>query len=379
MTSFPRVAALLLPSLLLPLATATGKAGPLQDAERSAAAQDAWSPLTPIDPAEFPRHADTRLEPFEHEELPTDVCAIEVERPDGTFGLAFVSAADGVLATKKPLLLWNEGSGANSVFTRWPQGLSGGLFRYLAATFGDRYHVVAVEKRGVDFGQRAPQGSEDLQASETYHEFATWEGRVGEACLVLDALLAHPNVDDEHVLVLGHSEGGDVAAGIAAVREEVTHVAVLSGAGGCQWAELMMLARQQGRAQGLSEEDVEAQVAALEADYRAIMEDPLSIRKRFYGHAYRRWSSFGRRPPVESLLAAQARIYLAIGTRDQAVPIESFDHAVVELMRHGRTDVTVRRVPGADHGFATPDDVDQNGILQALEEAVAWAREAEDG
>ena len=53
--------------------------------------------------------------------------------------------------------------------------------------------------------------------------------------------------------------------------------------------------------------------------------------------------------------------------------IESFDHVVIELLRHGRTNVTVRRVPDADHGFATPDDHEQMGILQALDAAVAWA------
>jgi pimeloyl-ACP methyl ester carboxylesterase len=359
-------------SLFAP-ALLTSCAGP-SAAEREAESSDSpWRPLVPIEEVEFEHHTGLDLEPVEIDGLPGWARAFAIERPDGSRAVIYVSGdADGAFTTRKPLLLWFQGSGAQSVFKRYPQGLSGGLFAYLGAEHSDRFHVVVIEKRGVEFLGGTEHSGNAEGASREFHEHSTWEGRVGDGCLVLDALLEHPMVDRSCVLAVGHSEGGDIAAGLAAVRDEVTHVAVLAGAGGCQWAELVMLLRHDLREEGLTETEIEEEVQKLFASYSAIMEAPDSVDDMFYGHAFRRWSSYGRRTPAESLVDAKAAIYLAQGTTDTAVPIESFDHVVVELLRRGRTDVTVRRYPDADHGFATPDDVEQNGILEALDAAVAW-------
>lgn len=364
----PRASALV--ALVLPLFT--GCAGPSATAREPDPAGSAWGPLVPIEQVEFEHHTDLELVPLALDGLPAWLHAFEIERPDGSRAVLYTSGDDGAFTSRKPLLVWFEGSGAQSVFRRFPEGLSGGLFTYLVAEHSDRFHVVVVEKRGIEFTGGSEQHGNAEGASREYHEHATWEGRVGDGCLALDALLDHPMVDASLVLALGHSEGGDIAAGVAAVRDDVTHVAVLAGAGGCQWAELVMLLRHDLREEGLGETEIEEAVQQLFDDYRAIMAAPDSVDDLFYGHAYRRWSSFGRRTPTESLVDAKAAIYLAQGTTDNAVPIESFDHVVVELLRRGRADVTVRRYPGADHGFATPDDVEQNGILEALDAAVAW-------
>lgn len=337
-----------------------------------------WTAPVPIEDVSFER-VGAPIVPLEVEGLPPGFAAIGFERHDGTRGVAYANAPAGApLVERKPLLLWCEGSGAQSVFQRWPQGLSAGLFGYLVQAHGDDFHVVVCEKRGVEFGGgRENQGSSQ-NATRLYHEHATWEGRVGQNCALVDALLEHPMVDASHVLVLGHSEGGDVAAGVAAMRDGVTHVATLAGAGGCQWAEMMTLVRDQARDEGEDEATAEAWVASVEQDLARLMDDPESVDAMLWGHAHRRWSSFGRRTPVDSLLATRAAIYMAQGTRDTAVPIESFDVVVVELLRHGKRP-TVVRVPDADHGFATPDDIEGDGILEALDAAVRWSREASKG
>lgn len=342
-------------------------------------ASAAWRAPVPIEAVVFERAPRQPLEPLAIDELPGAYAAFEFARTDGSRGVAYTSATDGeAFGERKPLLLWCEGSGAQSVFGRWPQGLSGGLFAYLVDRWGDRFHVVVCEKRGVDFCGSADVHGSSVGATTEYHEHATWEGRVGQNCALIDALLAHPMVDASQVFVIGHSEGGDVAAGIASMRDEVTQVATLAGAGGCQWAEMMMLVRDQARDEGEDEATAEAWVASVENDLAKLMADPESTDAILWGHAHRRWSSFGRRTPVDSLLATDAAIYMAQGTRDTAVPIESFDVVVVELLRHGKRP-TVVRVPDADHGFATPDDAEQDGILEALDAAVEWAVERAAG
>jgi len=352
-------------------------AGPsVQQEAAHAPAAAVWRAPVPIDAVVVERAPRAALAPVTIDELPAGFAAFAFTRGDGTRGLAYADAPSGApFATRKPLLLWCEGSGAQSVFRRTPRGFSSGLFGYLSAEWGDRFHVVVCEKRGVAFAEDREDPGSAGGASREYHEHATWEGRVGQNCALLDALLAHPMVDASQVFVIGHSEGGDVAAGVAAMRAEVTQVATLAGAGGCQWAEMMMLVRDEARRAGEDEATAESWVASIEADLARLMADPDSVDAMLWGHAHRRWTSFGRRTPVDSLLATDAAIYMAQGTRDTAVPIESFDVVVVELLRHGKRP-TVVRVPDADHGFATPDDTEQVGILEALDAAVRWSLDA---
>ena len=55
-----------------------------------------------------------------------------------------------------------------------------------------------------------------------------------------------PGVDPARTLAAGHSEGGIVAAHVAAGDSAVTHVAVLAGGGPTQLHDLVELARQGG-------------------------------------------------------------------------------------------------------------------------------------
>jgi dienelactone hydrolase len=50
------------------------------------------------------------------------------------------------------------------------------------------------------------------------------------------------------------------------------------------------------------------------------------------------------------LLRTKARIYLAHGTEDSSVPVESHDALEAELRANGR-DVTAERLAGLDHSF----------------------------
>ncbi|MEZ5977850.1 MAG: alpha/beta fold hydrolase [Planctomycetota bacterium] len=331
----------------------------------------------PIEDVEVPYRSGVRPEPLAIPGLPEPFHAVRFDRTDGSHGVAYLSNTPCARGERKPVLLWCEGSGAQSVFARYPEGLSAGLFGYLAEVYGERFHVAVVEKRGVGFAESVEQPGSAEGASREYQLHATWEDRVTDQCTLLDALLERDDVDPTLVLVIGHSEGGDVASGLAAVRDEVTHVAVLAGAGPSQFAELLGLARGEMRAEGASEEEIEDMLRWHEREYAKVLANPDSVDDMFYGHAYRRWGSFVQRPPVDSLCDAKARIYLAQGTRDRAVPIESFDLVLVELLRRGK-DVTWKRLLGADHNFQTENDQSGDGILRALDEVVAWAEEGRE-
>ena len=80
--------------------------------------------------------------------------------------------------------------GAGSLFVETKGRIGVSLFGLLAQAAHNNFHVVAGEKRGVPFLNKAYGSGEN--APEEYTLNATYEGRIAEARLLLDTLLKQP-------------------------------------------------------------------------------------------------------------------------------------------------------------------------------------------
>ena len=311
-------------------------------------------------------------------ELPPAFRQTESVRPDGSRLKIYLGNFDSSLDARKPLLVYVEGSGAQSHFTKLDdQRIAYGVVGLLANRFGKSHHVVCSEKRGVPFGFSGQRGAGE-GGSDEYNRHATLSDRIDDVRLMLDSLLSQDHVDASRVILLGHSEGADVVAGVAAVDPRVTHVAFLSGGGAAQFFDFFVQQRKTLAAQGATAEEVEAAISELEQQIRDILADPDSEKKFFAGHAYKRWSSFATVPAAANLARSGARLFLAHGTADQSVPIESFDYLTVELLRSGRTDAVIRRYPDRDHSFIPVGaEPSSDPFLEVVQEVVAWASKTE--
>ncbi len=307
--------------------------------------------------------------------LPPVFKQTEATREDGSRATVFVADFDNDLTQRKGLLVYLDGSGAQSLFTIRDGKTGVGMFGLLARAATQHYHTAAVEKRGVDFGASGRPGSGE-GASEEYTAHATRHERIADVRLLLDILIGELNIDPQRIVLVGHSEGADVAAGVAAADPRVTHVAFLSGGGASQMFDLIVLTRHRLAQQGKSADEIEQAVRRLEKDYRDILADPESVTKFFMGHAYRRWSSFFAHPAAEDLLRTEANLFVAHGTEDQSVPIESFDFLTAELLREGKDNVVVRRYPGRDHGLSAPNrPQNKPPLTDVFEEIISWTLE----
>lgn len=307
-------------------------------------------------------------------ELPPMFKQMEFARRDQSKVVAFLGHFKEPVDRKKPLLIFFDGSGAQSHFVRVGDKLGYSLAGIIASAAAADYHVVAIEKRGVPFAAKTDRPGSAEGASEEYNEHATLEGRSGDALLVLDALLKEPTIDASRVLVVGHSEGADVAAAVAAADSRVTHCAFLAGGGATQFYDLMALQRRELRKQNAPAVRIEHEMSQMEAQFREIMANSVSTKQFFMGHAYKRWASYVRTSPVETLKKSTCKLYIANGSEDQSVPIESFDVLAAELIAAGRKDVVVRRFPGRDHSLRERDsDPKQPTMKDVFDEIRGWA------
>lgn len=330
------------------------------------------APAQPAASAPTSSAAAWRFETVENKQLPPTFRQGQAIRPDGSRLTFFLGNFKDGLNARKPLLIFLDGSGAQSHFVRVGDNLGYSLFG-LIASHASAYHVAATEKRGVEFAANGARGTAE-GASAEYNRHATIQDRVADVRLLLDTLLAEPNVDASCVLLVGHSEGATVAAVAAAEDARITHVAFLSGGGSPQLFDFYVMRRKQMREQGAAPEQIEAAIRQLDGEIRAVLDDPGNEQKLWLGHAYKRWTTFATTSSAEHLARAKARLFLAHGSEDASVPIESFDYLVMELLRRGRRDFTARRYPGCDHGFMPAGQAPSSSpFLAVMDEVLAWA------
>lgn len=269
-----------------------------------------------------------------------------------------------------PLVVCVQGSGGQSVFMKHKGMIaSGGPESVVARDFGERVQVLVVEKPGIPFlYQGGTAGSSEEATREFNREFSLprWVEAVKAATL---ATLKLPFVDSKRVLVLGHSEGGQVACQVAASLAQVTHVAVMAGGGPTQLYDLL----EQARSGDMYDPNATSQqrVETLMEDWKQVLDAPEATDQFILGHTHLRWSSFLASSPIEAILKSKAKVFIAQGTIDRKTLPASSEVLYAELLARGR-DVTYLRVENGDHAFMTEGDTTGEGWVQTQSKAIDW-------
>jgi pimeloyl-ACP methyl ester carboxylesterase len=269
--------------------------------------------------------------------------------------------------TPRPLLVLLAGSGCTPLFfhvEREGKRLTGTRLTFAISLMGNRsgLHVATVEKVGVrSFELFSGDGMHDCP--EEYERHVAKPARVRAVAGAITALAAEPWVTQ--VLLVGHSEGADIAAGVARLLGEkrLAAVGIMGGAGPSQLFDHVLFARR----------DAEA------GSVRAAFDEVLRItepeaRGRWNGHSLARWRSFAvEATPLDDLRASRVPVFIAHGTEDGSVPIESADLLAIELLRDRSRPVFYLYLPGHDHGFRGPDRADNARAV--LDRFLVWALE----
>jgi len=264
----------------------------------------------------------------------------------------YANRPDLVEGAPRQTLVFVTGSGCTSAFRRRTDGtLSGGMGGLFARFGPPGLTVVILEKCGVE--GFTPVDDRDPPRTEAYlRHGVTLRERTDRQAAMIRSLTRLPSVASGRVVLVGHSEGADVAAATAVLLgpARVSHLVFLAGGGGSQMFDAVVLARRHYA--DLAPAERERQVASLRAEMCAILEDPESV-EEWQGEPKRRWASYFRHAPLDDLLALRdIPIFVGHGSEDPAVPVESADLIAVEFVRRNRREMTYRVYAGADHSFA---------------------------
>lgn len=145
----------------------------------------------------------------------------------------------------------------------------------------------------------------------------------------------------QRIVIAGISEGGDIVPILARTIPGVTHALIIANGG----MNPLDAYRLQAEKHGLA--DARKTCAALEQ----VPADPDAPSSDMGGRSWRYWAELREIRHTENLAALTIPIWMVMGDADNAVPVESARHLRDQFLLLGKTNLTLRIYPGADHSL----------------------------
>jgi pimeloyl-ACP methyl ester carboxylesterase len=240
------------------------------------------------------------------------------------------------------------------------------------------YHIVFISKPGVPLVDSVFVPSLDSPIDYTtpseYTKKLSAEWRAQAASLVLDFLTAKLPIDKKKIVVMGYSEGAQVAPHVAVLNKKVTHVICLVGNGLNQFYDFIIQERLRAVRGEVTEDQAQQNIDTLLGYFRDIYAEPSSTDKQWAGHSYQRWASFCMIDPLDYLLQLNIPVYLVKGTADENTQILSTDYVALEFLRRGKHNLTYKTYTGCNHFFQrmNNDGKPEDKMDEVIGEAMGW-------
>ncbi len=255
---------------------------------------------------------------------------------------------------KKPLLLFLGGSGLEPTFkyNRADQQVYyTGFYRF--SQYKDQYHIVFINKAGIPLYDSVNNNQENYKVTAYAEENNTADWRAQSASKAIDYLLKVLPVDTSNVIVVGHSQGGQVAPKVAVLNRKVKKVVIMSANALDHIYDRILLARQQALNNQMSYEEAQQVVDSLLKVQKAIYQSPADTKQTFWGDPFNKWYSYSKETPLENMLKLNIPILLIASGRDvEGSYIANTDYAALEFIRKGKQNLTYKVYPNYDHIYS---------------------------
>lgn len=279
----------------------------------------------------------------------------ETERPDGSSIHWSLDIPEGQVK-RVGLVVIMQGSGCESIAKS----------RYLALTrtvFSD-LAVLMVEKYGVTQNDEAVENEGQVVCPLEYYANNTNTQRVVDYLEILKSLSSAEWWNGQ-LVIIGGSEGGDIAAQVSAQMHPQAVVMISSG-GGTTFAEVV---RESIRSEMEENEVPLEQWPDVDGIFSRARENPQSAQVEG-GYSYKYWADSIDRRTVDDMLNIAAPILLIQGTADTSMPLYDARAAVDIFTEAKRCNLTYWEKAGYSHGMV--DAGGTNRLEEVLQEARFW-------
>ncbi len=267
------------------------------------------------------------------------LCAAEIEpfflqRQDGSVLEGYFSPPE---TESSPIIFAIQGSSCESSL-KLHVGLSN-----LVNSLG--LGVIVLEKQGI---------SKDSLNEFEYNQTNCLKNRLEDYVLCLDNILVINPDWKGKIIFWGESEGGTLAATLAAQIPETAAVLLFATGGGMKpREEVEWIIRHRLQEHGAQQDEIDQYISFLNEQMEAIKIDP-TPHKQFLGNTYKWWASLlDADEALTSLKQLSLPIFLVHGVEDDKIPVLSADLAAEDL-RDGSA-ITYLRLEGYGHDLDNAD------------------------
>ena len=286
--------------------------------------------------------------------------------------------------SERPLLLYLDGSGNMPIFYKKKSGKYSTSVPLDVKRYINDYYVVLISKPGIplsDSLRYTETGQGYYPTNPQYNSLYSLEWRAESASQTIDLLLQKLPIDKSRIIVMGYSEGSQVAPRVAVLNKRVTHVACFVGNALNHFYDFLLAARLRVEKNEITPEQGQKIVDSLYAQYEAIYKSPTDTTRRWYGATYQKWASFCKTVPLESMLTLDIPILYVAGGRDRNQTILDMDYAKLEFIRKGKTNLTYKVYPNCDHFLQEERTINGNNekvdrLDEAQQFALDWANQS---
>jgi len=236
------------------------------------------------------------------------------------------------------------------------------------------YIFVIISKKGVPFSTE----NENYVPSITFLANESLDYRVWQGDEVIKDITKKLISKPSKVVIIGHSEGSDVVAKLGHINKKVTHVGFWAGGGNTQFYDFALFIQKEVQNGSVTQAEAIESLDSLFTEIKAIENEPNSIEKQWLGNSYRRWARFSE-PVIDNLLKIEKPLFVAVGGRDESVPVESSLLIPIEFIRHKKDNLTFKIYPDYNHSFAIAPKNENEGwrseIMTVFEDFMKWVEQ----
>lgn len=255
------------------------------------------------------------------------------------------------------LIILAQGSGCQSVATSENMKLARSAFPELIA--------LTVDKYGVETGDNPPDPF-DKGCSATFRAHHTMTQRVEDYLQVLESLKQAPWWNGQLVL-FGGSEGGDIAARLAA-KTKADAVILMSTGGGTSFGEMV---KQSMEGEMLLNKVPKEHWPQVDKEFAHARANPQS-NETWAGSSYRFWADAIDHRPVDAMLQSDAALLLIQGSADTSTPVSNARMTLDAFDEAKRCNLTYWEFAGYSHGMQ--DAQGTSRMADVLAQAGFWLK-----
>lgn len=254
----------------------------------------------------------------------------------------------------KPLIIYLDGSGNYPIYNQSKSGKYSTSIAMNLKKYSKDYHIVLISKPDVPFKdslQTSASGRSFYPRSEKYTSLYSLDWRAEAASKAINFIVKKIPVNKNKIVVMGYSEGSQVAPKVAVLNKKVTDVVCIVGNALNHLFDFIVETRLDVVRNKISADEGQKIVDSLYSNYEKIYADPLSTKKTWDGETYLKWSSFTRTTPLENMLKLTIPILYIAGGKDNNQTIIGMDYAKLEFLRQGKKNLTYKVYPNSNHYF----------------------------